>query len=264
MTFKNTAITLAIAALFGSQVALAQDVASVNGTAIPDSQFNQTLTLALNQGQKDSPELRNAIKEELINREIVSQAATKAGLDKTAEAKLAWAQIRQNFLIDLYWADYSKKNPITDAQVKAEYDRDIAQLQQSGAKEQYKVSLITVATQAEADAISAQLKKGASFEKFVKEKSIDPSKVQGGVVGWVLPNQLNPEIGAAVTKLNKGGVTNPIQTQSGWNLVKLDDKRPFKVPALSEVQNQLRQQLQQRQRIELINKLRSEATISSK
>ena len=83
-------------------------------------------------------------------------------------------------------------------------------------------------------------------------------------MGWVLPNQLNPEIGAAVAKLSKGGVTNPIQTQSGWNLVKLDDKRPFKVPALSEVQSQLRQQLQQRQRIELINKLRSEATISSK
>ena len=262
MTFKNTVISLVITAVFGSQVALAQDVASVNGTAIPDSQFNQMLTQALNQGQKDSPELHNAIKDELINREIVAQAATKSSLDKTPEAKQLWAQIRQNFLIELYWADYSKKNPITDAQVKAEYDRDINQLQQTGVKEQYKVSLITVATQAEADGISAQLKRGASFEKLVKEKSIDPSRAQGGVVGWVLPTQLNPEIGAAVAKVNKGGVTNPIQTQSGWNIVKVDDKRPFKVPALSEVQNQLRQQLQQRQRIELINKLRSEAKVS--
>lgn len=262
MTFKNTAITLAIAALFGSQVALAQDVASVNGTAIPDSQFNQVLSQALNQGQKDSPELRNAIKDELINREIVAQASTKAGLDKTPEAKQLWAQIRQNFLIELYWAEYSKRNPITDEQVKAEYDRDIAQLQQAGVKEQYKVALITVASQAEADAISAQLKKGVSFEKLVKEKSIDPSKAQGGVVGWVLPTQLNPEIGKAVTMLSKGGVTNPIQTQSGWNIVKVDDKRPFKAPALSEVQNQLRQQLQQRQRIELINRLRGEAKIT--
>lgn len=263
MTFKNTVISLVITAVFGSQVALAQDVASVNGTAIPDSQLNQMLTQALNQGQKDSPELRNAIKDELINREIVAQAATKSSLDKTPEAKQLWAQIRQNFLIELYWADYSKKNPITDAQVKAEYDRDINQLQQTGVKEQYKVSLITVATQAEADGISAQLKRGASFEKLVKEKSIDPSRAQGGVVGWVLPTQLNPEIGAAVAKVNKGGVTNPIQTQSGWNIVKVDDKRPFKVPALSEVQNQLRQQLQQRQRIELINKLRSEAKVSA-
>lgn len=262
MTFKNTAITLAVAALFGSQISFAQDVASVNGTAIPDSQFNEMLTQALNQGQKDSPELRNAIKEELINREIVAQAATKSGLDKTPEAKQLWAQIRQNFLIDLYWADYSKRNPITDEQVKAEYDRDIAQLQQAGIKEQYKVSLITVATQAEAEGISAQLKKGASFEKLVKEKSIDPSKAQGGVVGWVLRSQLNPEIGAAVIKLSKGGVTNPIQTQSGWNIVKVDDKRPFKAPTLAEAQNQIRQEQQRRQRIELINKLRSETNMS--
>lgn len=260
MKLKQTVLTL-VSAYAISGVVLAQDVASVNGAAIPDSQFNQALTQALNQGQKDSPELRNAIKEELINREILAQAATKAGLEKSPEAKQAWAQVRQNFLIDLYLVDYSKKNPVTDAQVKAEYDRDLAQLQQAGVKEQYKVSLITVATQSEADAISAQLKKGVSFEKLVKEKSIDPSKAQGGVVGWLVPTQLSPEVGSAVAKLNKGGITNPIQTPSGWNIVKLDDKRPFKAPPFSEVQNQLRQQLLQRQRIELINKLRSEAKV---
>lgn len=263
MNIKRTTLAIAVTGLvIGMQPVFAQDVASVNGTAIPDSQFNQTLNQALSQGQKDTPELRNAIKDELINREVLSQAASKEGLDKTPEAKQAWAQIRQNFLIELYLIDYSKKHPITDEQIKAQYERDIAQLQQAGVKEQYKVSLITVQTQAEADAISAQLKKGASFEKLVKEKSIDPSKAQGGVVGWVLPNQLNPEIGTAVTKLNKGGVTSPIQTQSGWNIVKVDDKRPFKVPTLSEAQIQVRQQLMQQQRAELINKLRGEAKIS--
>lgn len=261
MNSKKIALSLLIAGLI-STGALAQDVASVNGTAIPDSQFNQMLTQALSQGQKDSPELRNAIKDELINREIIAQASSKAGLDKTPEAKQAWAQIRQNFLIELYFADYNKKNPITDDQIKAQYDKDIAQLQQVGVKEQYKVSLITVASQTDADAISAQLKKGASFDKLVREKSIDPSKAQGGVVGWVLPNQLAPEIGAAVAKLQKGGSTAPIQTPSGWNIVKVDDKRPFKVPTLSEAQNQVRQQLLQQQRLELINKLRSEAKIT--
>lgn len=260
MKLKQTVLTLVSVYAF-SGVVLAQDVASVNGVAIPDSQFNQALTQALNQGQKDSPELRNAIKEELINREILAQAATKAGLEKSPEAKQAWVQIRQNFLIDLYLVDYSRKNPVTDAQVKAEYDRDLAQLQQAGVKEQYKVSLITVTTQSEAETISSQLKKGASFDKLVNEKSIDPTKAQGGVVGWVVLTQLTPEIGAAVAKLNKGGFTAPMQTPSGWNIVKLDDKRPFKVPAFNDVQDQLRQQLIQRQRIELINKLRSEAKV---
>lgn len=264
MNIKKTTLAIALTGLMiGIQPVLAQDVASVNGTAIPDSQFNQTLNQALSQGQKDSPELRNAIKDELINREIVAQAATKAGLEKTPEAKEAWAQIRQRFLIELFWTDYNKQHPISDEQIKAQYERDIAQLQQAGLKEQYKVSLITVQTRAEADAILAQLKKGASFEKLVKEKSIDPSKAQGGVVGWVLPNQLNPEIGTAVAKLNKGGVTSPIQTQSGWNIVKVDDKRPFKVPTLAEAQNQVRQQLLQQQRIGLINKLRNEAQITT-
>lgn len=261
MNTKKLLLSLLVAGLFSTPV-LAQDVASVNGTAIPDSQFKQMLNQALSQGQKDSPELRNAIKDELINREIIAQASAKAGLDKSPEAKQAWAQIQQKFLIDLYWADYSKKNPITDEQIKAQYDKDVAQIKQAGVKEQYKVSLITVASQSEADAISSQLKKGASFEKLVREKSIDPSKAQGGVVGWVFPNQLAPEIGAAVTKLQKGGSTSPIQTPSGWNIVKVDDKRPFKIPSLAEAQNQVRQQLIQQQRIELINKLRAEAKIS--
>jgi peptidyl-prolyl cis-trans isomerase C len=264
MNIKKTTLAIALTALLGSiQPVLAQEVATVNGTAIPDSQFNQLLSGALNQGQKDTPELRNAIKDELINRELLAQAATKEGLDKTPEAKQAWAQIRQNFLIDLYVIDYSKKHPITDDQIKAQYDKDVAQLKAAGASQQLQVSLITVASQAEAKAVIAQLKKGESFEKVAREKSIDTSKVQGGVVGWVLPVQLTPEIGAAVSKLNKGGVTAPIQGPSGWNVVKLDDKRPFKVPTFAEAQNQLRQQLLQQQRIELINKLRSEAKIST-
>lgn len=263
MNYKKTTLALALTAvLIGASPVIAQDVASVNGIAIPDSQFNQALSGALNQGQKDTPELRNAIKDELINREIVAQAATKQGLDKTPDAKQAWAQIRQNFLIELYWADFSKKNPITDEQIKAQYEKDVAQLKAAGDSQQYKVSLITVASQQDATAVIAQLKKGESFDKVAREKSIDPSKVQGGVVGWVFPTQLNKEIAAALTRLSKGGyTTTPIQMQSGWNIVKVDEKRAFKVPTLSEAQNQVRQQLLQQQRIELINKLRSDAKV---
>lgn len=259
---KKIVLTLVMVALVGSQGAWAQDIATVNGTGIPDSQFKLTLTQALNQGQKDSPELKNAIKEELINREIVAQAASKQGLEKTPEAKQAWAQIRQNFLIELYWVDYSKKNPITDEQIKAEYDRDVAQLQQAGDKEQYKVSVISVGSEPEAVVVIGQLKKGVSFEKLAREKSIDSSKAQGGVVGWLLLRQLDPQVGAAVSKLSKGGfTTTPIQTQTGWNIVKVDDKRPLKIPTFSEAKDQVRQQLVQRQRIDLLNKLRAEAKI---
>ena len=241
---------------------MAQNVASVNGVQIPDAQFDQLLSVAVARGQKDTPELRNALREELINREIIAQAAVRDGLEKTPEAKLQWAQIRENFLVELYLVDYSKKNPISDADVKAQYDKEVAQLKALDDNQQYNVSIIIVATAADADTVINQLKKGTSFEKLAREKSIDPSKSQGGSVGWVLPSQINPEIGAALKKLSKGAfTTTPIQTQAGWNIVKVDDKRSFKAPPFDEVKDRVRQSLLQQQRAILLNKLRQEASI---
>lgn len=252
-----------VASLILSAPVLAQNVASVNGVQIPDAQFEQLLNSAISRGQKDSPELRNLIKEELINRELLAQAAVKEGLDKTPEAKLKWAQVRENFLVDLFFLDYSKKHPITDDEVKAQYDREVAQIKAGDATQQYKVSIIIVSSADEAGTVIGQLKKGVSFEKLAKEKSIDPSKVQGGLVGWVLPGQINPEIGNAIKKLGKGAYTStPIQTQAGWNIVKVDDKRAFKLPELNDVQAQIRQNLTQQQRSQEIQRLRQAAKIN--
>lgn len=263
MMIKKFQRASVMAALLVAMPVLAQNVASVNGVQIPDSQFNQMLNAALTRGQKDTPELRNLIKEELINREVLAQAAVKQGLDKTPEAKQQWAQIRETFLVELFLVDYTKNHPITDADVKAQYDREVAQIQGGDASQQYKVSIIIVSSAEEAGSVVSQLKKGASFEKLAKEKSIDPSKVQGGLVGWVLPGQVNPEIGGAIKKLGKGAYTStPIQTQAGWNIVKVDDKRAFKVPAYGDVQNQIRQNLIQKQRAEALQKLRQEAKIN--
>ncbi len=261
--FKKKARAALILSLIVSTLpVMAQNVASVNGVQIPDAQFDQLLSVAVARGQKDTPELRNALREELINREIIAQAAVRDGLDKTPEAKFQWAQIRENFLVELYLIDYSKKNPISDADVKAQYDREVAQLKALDANQEYNVSIIIVATAAEADAVIAQLKKGASFEKLAREKSIDPSKSQGGLVGWVLPSQINPEIGAEIKKLGKGAYAKtPIQTQAGWNIVKVDDKRAFKVPSFDGVKDRVRQSLVQQQRAALLNQLRQDAKI---
>lgn len=260
---KKNQLAAMVASLVLSAPIFAQNVATVNGEQIPDAQFNQMLSAALARGQKDTPELRSLIKEELINRELLAQAALKQGLDKTPEAKQQWDQIRETFLVELFLFDYSKRNPITDADVKAQYDREVAQIQSGDASQQYKVSIIIVPSAEEAGVVISQLKKGVSFEKLAKDKSVDPSKAQGGLVGWVLPGQINPEIGSAIKKLGKGAFTTiAIQTQAGWNIVKVDDKRAFKVPALSDVQNQIRQNLIQQQRMEVLKKLRQEAKIN--
>lgn len=262
MLKKKLQAALILLSMVSPLPVMAQNVASVNGIQIPDAQFDQLLSVAVARGQKDTPELRNVLREELINREIIAQAAVRDGLDKTPEAKVQWTQIRENFLVELYLIDYSKKNPISDADVKAQYDKEIAQLKALDANQQYNLSIIIVPTAAEADAVLAQLKKGASFEKMAREKSIDTSKTQGGLVGWVLPSQINPEIGAAIKKLGKGAyTTTPIQTQAGWNIVKVDDKRPFKVPSFDEVKDRVRQSLLQQQRAALLNQLRQDAKI---
>jgi peptidyl-prolyl cis-trans isomerase C len=260
---KKTQVALLAASLFLSAPAFAQNVASVNGVQISDAQFEQMLNAAVSRGQKDTPELRGLIKDELINRELLAQAAVKQGLDKTPAAKLQWAQVRETFLVELFLVDYAKQHPISDADVKAQYDREVAQLQGADASQQYKVSIIIVPSADEAGAVIDQLKKGVSFEKLAKEKSIDRSKAQGGLVGWVLPSQINPEIGNAIKKMGKGAYSSsPIQTQAGWNIVKVDDKRAFKIPAFNDVQNQIRQNLIQQQRAQVLQTLRQEAKIN--
>ena len=266
--FKLTALSLALLSL--NQVSFAADVKSgskvlvnVNGVAIPSVLLENNVKLNVGQGQKDTPELRNALKEELISRELVSQDAQKKGLDKTDEAKDQFAQIRQNFLIELALTDYLKKNPITEAEMKAEYDRQIALLGEPGTINEYQLSQIATATKADALAALARVQKGESFDKVAKEVSINPSKENGGNLGWVLPGQVLPSIGSAIVKLAKGAVTEePIETPSGWNLLKVEGVRKYTPPTLEQSKEQLQIAVLQNKKTSYFKKLRDAAKLN--
>ncbi len=234
-------------------------MATVNGVAIPMSVLEQNVNANVAQGQRDTPELRQLLKDELINREILSQESAKLGLDKTAEAKTQLAQMRQTLMVELLLNDLLKKNPVTDVQIKAEYDRRVNALKN---EQEYKVALIVTATEAEAKALIAQINKGESFEKIATEKSIDPTKAKGGQVGWVLPAQILPAISNVMVNLNTGATAvSPIGTQAGWNIIKVEDKRAYQPPGLNEAKNDIRQALQQQQRAELVKRLRDGAKV---
>jgi peptidyl-prolyl cis-trans isomerase C len=234
-------------------------LATVNGVQIPSSLLEQNVNANVAQGQRDTPELRQLLKEELINREILAQESAKLGLDKTAEAKTQLAQIRQTLMVELLLNDLSKKNPVTDVKIKAEYDQRVEALKN---EQEYKVALIVTSTEDEAKALIAQINKGDSFEKIAAEKSIDPSKANGGQVGWVLPAQILPAISNVMVNLNKGALAvSPIRTQAGWNIIKLEDKRAYQPPGLNEAKNDIRQALQQQQRAELVKRLRDGAKV---
>ena len=252
-------------AVFAAALALAPTahaqsgaVAKVNGVTIPQSRADTLIKEMTGQGRPDTPEMRDAIKQELINREIVAQEAVKKGLDKRAEVVTQIDLQRQSVLINAYLQDYLKAHPINDDDVKKEYERVKAT---AGARE-YKVRHILVENEDEAKQIIAQLKKGASFEKLAGEKSKDQgSKDRGGDLDWATPARYVPAFGEAITKLKKGQLTDaPVQTQFGWHVIRVDDERPSKFPAYDEVKPQIEQQLRQ----QTVNKAFTELRAKSK
>ena len=157
MTFKPARLLLALIAVAAAP-AFAQNAAVVNGKAIPTAKVDAMVKQVVAQGQQqDTPQLREAIKKSLIGREVMIQEAEKQGFSKSNDVKAALENARQDILLNALAADYVKKNPVGDAEIKAEYDRAVAA---EGDKE-YHVRHILVETEKEATDIIAKLKGGA-------------------------------------------------------------------------------------------------------
>lgn len=252
---------LLVALLGGAcQVATAQPaVATVNGVSVPAALLEHVVRNNAKQDIKDTSELRQVIRNELIIREVLSQEATRRGLDKTEEAKNQLFLLRQNYLTELLMADHLEKNPVSNEEVRKEYDRQAAQL--TGVQ-QYKISNVVLADEADAKTALARLKKGERFEVVAREMSLDASKQQGGDMGWLLADQIVPLISNVVVNLPKGAtVAAPIQTPSGWHVIRLDDKRPYAVPGFEESKERVRQILMLQKRMNFTNQLQNQAKI---
>lgn len=243
----------------GTAKAADKGAISVNGKSVPQSRIDLIVKERVAQGQPDSAEMRQAIKEDLISREIVAQDAMKKGLDKNPEVATQMELAKQAVLVRAYMQDYLKATPVSDAAIKSEYDRIKAQL---GDKE-YRVRHILVENEAEAKNIIAQLKKGAKFDKLASEKSKDPgSKQNGGDLGWITPSNVVKPFGEAMAQLKKGQTTEaPVQSQFGWHVIRLEDTRDLKAPPFDEVKEQIRQRLQQQQIEKMLQELRAKAKI---
>lgn len=254
------ALTIWISPLFAADY---EFVASVNGAPITKGLLDLNLKGAIAQGQKDSPELRKALTEELINRELIAQAAIKEGLEKNIDLPDQITQLKQNLLLQAYLENHFKKEPITDAKLRDEYEKQKKLMGDNSTAIQYKVSQIILPTESEAVGVIARLQKGEPFGKLAKETSIDnASKEQGGQIGWILPQQILRPISDVMVNLNKGAVNNsPIPIQGGWVVIKVEDKRTMKVPTFEEAKNQIRQALVQQYLQETVKRLRETAKV---
>ena len=238
-------------------------VATVNGSAITQGLLHLNIRTLTAQGQKDTPELRQAIKEDLINKELIAQEATKLGLAKEVDFPDQITQLKQNLLLQVYLEDHFKRDPITDAKMREEYERQRKLMGEGSNGTQYRLSQILVSNETDALDLIRRIQKGELFGKLAQEYSIDAgTKSQGGSLGWVLPGQVIPAVANAFPSLTKGGITlTPIQTQSGWVILKLDDKRAFKIPSFEESKAQIRQAIVQQYVAETVKNLRTNARI---
>lgn len=242
--------------------AFAQDgkpIATVNGREIPAIYGDMAKQTLLSQGAPNDANLDARAREALINQELLSRAAIDKGLDKNPKLVAAMEMMRREQLTKAYLEDYVKNHPVTDAEIKAEYDKAKA----AAGGNEYKARHILVKTEAEAKAIIAQLDKKVAFDKLAKEKSLDKGSAKnGGDLGWSVPGTFVKEFGEAMQKLKKGETTKaPVQTQFGWHIIKLDDMRPTQFPALDAVKNEVRQQVQQKRVRDAITELRAKAKI---
>ena len=250
--------TLFAALALASGIALAQNVAVVNNKPIPKAREDAWVKELTKQGQKDSPELRKMVKDRLIQNEVLLQEATKRGIPEQADVKFMLDIQRQNTLIQALLRDEMTKNPVTDAQVKAEYDKQKAMV---GSKE-YRARHILVENQAVATAIIDQLKKGAKFEELAKKSKDTGSAANGGDLDWAAPDAYVKPFSDALQKLNKGEMTQtPVQSQFGWHVIRLDDVRDTQFPPLDQVAPQIKESLQQQKAQEFVQNLTKNAKI---
>jgi peptidyl-prolyl cis-trans isomerase C len=252
---------LAFVAIGMSTAAFAADtaVATVNGKPIKQSLYDYITKDAAARGQNVDDNVRNVIINRLVSSELIYQEAQRNGYDKQADFVAKQELAGRELLVNSYLEDYLKKNPVSDAAVKAEYEK---YKQEVGDKE-YSARHILVSTEAEAKDIIAQLGKGADFSKLAKEKSKDPGgKENGGDLGWFAPGSMVKPFSEAVAKMKKGSyTTEPVQTQFGWHVIKLEDVRDAQPMPFEKVQAALKKQLQQRQLEKLLSDLRSKAKI---
>ena len=242
-----------------STAALAQNIAIVNGKAVPKTRADALTQQVIRSGRPMTPDLEQQIREEVIAREIFMQEAQNRGLDASDDYKSQFELARQTILIRLLFSDYQEKNPVTDAEIQAEYDKFVAA---NGGKE-YRARHILVETEDQAKALIAEIKKTGKFEELAKKNSKDPgSGANGGDLDWAGASSYVAEFSGAMVKLGKGEMTDaPVKSQFGWHIIRVDDVREAQLPKFDDVKPQIAQQLQQQKLGQFQDDLRAKAKV---
>lgn len=271
MKFTNKLTLLLVISLLASVPASAQSkkekatpaaniFATVGDSVITKETYEQALKEALASGRPDSAQLRAEVRNILINQELVMQEALKQGLDKKPEHRRALQNLRQNYLVQTVLRDNLQKNPITDDQLRQEYE------QRFGAnviakQSEYKLSTWMLATEKEALLVIERLSKGESIDKIDKALGIRKEQ-RPNQDSWIAQTNLVKPLLDVIIYLSKGGHTiKPIPIANSWYVVRIEDQRPMRPPSFEEAKQGLMNILIERKQSDYLSRLRTNTTI---
>jgi peptidyl-prolyl cis-trans isomerase C len=232
-------------------------VATVNGTPISREAFDDYLK-GLLRGKPATdvtPEEKNQVLDQMINMQLIAAQAEKDGLDKDPDVATRLALLRTQIMADAAAQKYVKSNEPSDQELHAAYDA-------ATDKTEYHASHILVPTKEKAEQLIKKIKGGAKFEDVAKAESTDNSKANGGDLGWFTLARMVKPFGDAVKTLKKDEITQePVQTQYGWHIIKLQDTRdaPF-----DQMKTQLTNGIMQKKFADYIEGLKKTAKIEKK
>ena len=258
MKFSLSALAAA-ALLVAAPWAAAQNVAIVNGKAVPTARVEALAKQVQASGRQLDDATRAQLKEEVIMREVFMQEAEKRGMAGGDDYKTQMELARQTLMIRALFQNEEKAHPVTDADIKAEYDKFAA----ANVGKEYRARHILVEKEDDAKALIAEIKGGAKFEDVAKKHSKDPgSGANGGDLDWANAASYVTEFSEAMVKLGKGEMTQaPVKSQFGWHIIRVDDVRQAQIPKFEEIKDQIAQQLKQQRLLAFQNALRTKAKV---
>jgi peptidyl-prolyl cis-trans isomerase C len=232
---------------------------SVNGEAQPPEPGQLLLQEQIARGAVNTPQLQSVLHETLINQTLMAQAAVKAGLDQQPQVRARLDLARQNALAQAWQQQVLQGVQHSDAAIQAEYQR---QVQALGTQE-IRLRHVLVADEKQAKEVHAQLRGGAPFAQVVTQFSSDANtRESGGLTGWMPLGRLSLAVVKALQGLEKGQLAAaPVETSAGWQVLRLEEQRPFTAPAMAQVKPQLIQALARQTLQARIKTLRESATV---
>jgi peptidyl-prolyl cis-trans isomerase C len=234
-------------------------LATVNGESISEKDLDRFVSQNAkgNKGQINRQQVLN----EMISRELVYQDALKQGLDKDPEVLKKLEAIKVNLILGAAMENIMSKPAIKDSELKSMYDEKLAEFN----VKEFKARHILLKNKSDAEKVITELDMGGDFAELAKKKSTGPSGKNGGDLGWFAPQQMVPEFSTAVGKMEKGSYTKqPVQTQFGWHVIKLEDTRQAEAPSFEQVKPQLQKVVQQRRVNDYLQSLKDKANIEVK